>query len=189
MLLDGFWNLEPPEPFVQMLWRSRSPEGGIVLSTTLQLLVRLGRLDEAREIMAATRWDGPQADDVVHLRRRHRPRGGGGGLGCPSVADPARDLLEPMRGRLAVAGISTNFGPVDGYLSLGEAMLGDRSRAAALADAAAAYARVRGGCATSSGWTGGGWRWTSEAVRRSPRRRPVEVRSRARKPASERAVA
>jgi hypothetical protein len=145
MLLDGFWNLEPPEPFVQMLLvLALLAEGEIVLSTTVQLLVRMGRLDEARHVLDSTGWDGPQeamwftCGDAAALAEV------GVLLDLPRHAARARELLAPMSGRLTVEGISTNFGPVDGYLALTEAYLGDTVRATALADGAAAYADDKG---------------------------------------------
>jgi DNA-binding SARP family transcriptional activator len=47
-------------------------------------------------------------------------------------------VLEPMTGRMALAGVSLVFGPVDGYLALASATTGDREAAGRLADRALA---------------------------------------------------
>ena len=50
------------------------------------------------------------------------------------------ELLRPASGRLAVSGISVVSGPVDGYLALALAVLGEREEATALAERAEALA-------------------------------------------------
>ena len=54
------------------------------------------------------------------------------------------DLLEPLKGRIAVSGISTVMGPVDGYLALALATTDRRGEAAGVADRAAGQAREWG---------------------------------------------
>ena len=52
--------------------------------------------------------------------------------------------LEPASGRFVVSGIATVYGPVDGYLALGRAVLGEPEEATALADRAEALATTWG---------------------------------------------
>jgi hypothetical protein len=57
-------------------------------------------------------------------------------VGDAAVARRWGRVLEPMAGRLALAGVSMVFGPVDGYRALASATTGDRATAARLADTA-----------------------------------------------------
>ncbi len=50
-------------------------------------------------------------------------------------------VLEPLAGRMALAGVSLVFGPVDGYLALASATTGDREAAGRLADLALTQAQ------------------------------------------------
>jgi hypothetical protein len=52
------------------------------------------------------------------------------------MAAHARGLLAPLSGRMAVAGFSVTTGPVDGYLALCAAVLGDAAAATSYADRA-----------------------------------------------------
>jgi DNA-binding SARP family transcriptional activator len=61
-------------------------------------------------------------------------------VGDAAVARRWARILEPVAGRLALAGVSMVFGPVDGYRALASATTGDRTAAARLADAALAQA-------------------------------------------------
>ncbi|HEX6917667.1 MAG TPA: hypothetical protein VF140_06275 [Phycicoccus sp.] len=63
-----------------------------------------------------------------------------GVLGADDLARESVDALRPASGRMAVTGISLVQGPVDGYLALGLAVLGERAEAAALAERAAGLA-------------------------------------------------
>jgi len=51
-------------------------------------------------------------------------------VGDAAVARRWSRVLEPLEGRMALAGVSLVFGPVDGYLALASATLGDREAAA-----------------------------------------------------------
>jgi hypothetical protein len=61
-------------------------------------------------------------------------------LGDEALARQVVELLRPASGRMAVSGISVVSGPVDGYLALALAVLGERVEATALADRAEALA-------------------------------------------------
>ncbi|WP_392544552.1 BTAD domain-containing putative transcriptional regulator [Oryzobacter telluris] len=63
-------------------------------------------------------------------------------VGDTDLARTAVTVLQRAEGRFVVSGISTVYGPVDGYLALGHALLGDVGRATALADAAERLATV-----------------------------------------------
>ena len=54
------------------------------------------------------------------------------------------EALRPLSGRMAVAGIASLLGPVDGYLTLVEATVGDAAAARASADRAEVLAREWG---------------------------------------------
>jgi hypothetical protein len=57
-------------------------------------------------------------------------------VGDVAVARRWSRVLQPLQGRMALAGVSLVFGPVDGYLALASATLGDREDAGRLADRA-----------------------------------------------------
>ncbi|MFC5176498.1 BTAD domain-containing putative transcriptional regulator [Nocardioides taihuensis] len=57
-------------------------------------------------------------------------------VGDRSVASHARDVLAPYSGRIVVVGAVATIGPVDGYLALVEATLGDHEAAVAHLEAA-----------------------------------------------------
>ena len=61
-------------------------------------------------------------------------------VGDASVARRWARVLEPLTGRMALAGVSLVFGPVDGYLALAAATTGDRAAASRYADRALAQA-------------------------------------------------
>jgi hypothetical protein len=65
-------------------------------------------------------------------------------LGDLHLAERAASELRPYRGLVALSGISVVMGPVDGYLSLAEAVLGNRAAASALADDAQRLAATGG---------------------------------------------
>ena len=145
LLLEGFWSLQPPEPFVQgMTELAQSPGGGLVLEAALVLLSRLGRLEEARRIVKETGWQGPVLEMWSSSQDSAFFAEVAVSFSDERWAEAARDQLTPLQGRLVVGGISSQLGPVDGYLSLAEAVLGNRERAAELADAATAYAQRAG---------------------------------------------
>jgi len=56
------------------------------------------------------------------------------------LAEAARGRLAPYEGRMAVAGVAVAIGPVDGYLALAAATVGDGVAATAHADRALALA-------------------------------------------------
>ncbi|MFL6167413.1 MAG: hypothetical protein ACJ710_14120, partial [Ornithinibacter sp.] len=58
------------------------------------------------------------------------------------MAQRSVELLRPLSGRMAVSGISLVVGPVDGYLAIALATLGEREEAAVFAERAEAQART-----------------------------------------------
>ncbi len=87
------------------------------------------------------------------------------------------ELLRPASGRMAVSGISVVSGPVDGYLALALAMLGEREEATALAERAEALATPvadDGLPAVVRRWSGTGWGSSGSA--------PPDMQSGARRP-------
>ena len=65
-------------------------------------------------------------------------------LDDPDIAEPAAPILRRLSGRLATAGVSIVGGPLDGYLALAEAVLGNRRAATSAADRALEQARAWG---------------------------------------------
>ena len=115
-----------PDPFLAV---------GAVFQTT-----RAGELAEARTELA--RHPLPPVPDMWHATMEAAERADiAGRLGDRGLALQALDVLHGASGRMVVAGVSVGFGPVDGYLAVASAVLGevDRARdAAARADVLAA---------------------------------------------------
>jgi hypothetical protein len=83
-------------------------------------LVRLGRLDDVRGLLAqvplgplpdtwSLTWDAACRAEVAYV------------LDDPGLAARAAPILRRLSGRLATAGVSIVAGPLDGYLALAEA--------------------------------------------------------------------
>ncbi len=144
-LIAGFWNGEVDEGRLQQLtWVAGLPGGDLMRASLLALLSRLGRREAAREFVTGIggyeldppSWSTP-ADAAGYAELALL-------LEDEAMAGRARQLLRPLEGRLAVAGISVMHGPVDGYLAVVEAFLGDTARARLLADRATAVAQEEG---------------------------------------------
>ena len=63
-----------------------------------------------------------------------------GFTGDEDLARRSVDVLRPLSGRMAVSGISVVIGPVDGYVAIALATLGERAEAATFAARAEALA-------------------------------------------------
>jgi hypothetical protein len=63
-------------------------------------------------------------------------------VGDPKVARRWAKVLEPLAGRMAIAGVSMVFGPVDGYLALAAATTGEVDAARRYADHALVQAEA-----------------------------------------------
>ena len=86
-----------------------------------------------------------------------------------TIADHVIDQLTPLSGRRALLGLAVDLGPVDRYLALAHATVGDRHEMRRLRE----QARVQAGCELWSGRidrddaasggirpaTGGAWSW------------------------------
>ncbi|GAA1926960.1 hypothetical protein GCM10009815_21830 [Nocardioides marmoribigeumensis] len=143
-LIAGFWSGEVDEGVLQMaLAAAAMPGGDIMRGSLLHLLARLER-PELPGFLAEidgyapepATWSSP-ADDAADAELA-------AALGDLDRARRAREALRPLEGRMVVAGISLMYGPVDGYLALLEALLGETERAAGLADRALAVASAQG---------------------------------------------
>jgi len=144
-LIAGFWNGDADEGLVQQLMEIAAlPDGDIVRGSLVHLLARLGRLDDLRETLRRIGGYEPEQANWSSVADEAAYAEVAVALGDLEQARRARDLLTPYEGRLVVAGISLMFGPVDGYLALTHAVLGDTTRAAALADRALAVAEAEG---------------------------------------------
>ncbi len=114
-----------PDPFLAV---------GAVFQST-----RAGQLTEARAEIA--RRPVPPVPDLWHATMEAAERADiAACLGDPALARQAVDVLRQASSRMVVAGVSVGFGPVDGYLALALALLGDVDQARAAAARAEALA-------------------------------------------------
>ena len=133
------WRAERIRPILDPLIAivAASPEE-MALDLLYAILPRLDRLDDARDMLAR--------------RVPHRGRNWASGSTAAALAETVHavgdteeavrvlDDLLPLRGQMVVSGISAVHGPVDGYLALVHASLGDLAAARASADSALATA-------------------------------------------------
>ena len=114
-----------------------------LLVGSLFQLTRAGRLEEVRASLA--RAPLPPVGDLWHSTMEAAQCADiAGRLADPALAAQAVDVLRAASGRMVVAGISLNFGPVDGYLAVALAVLGDVEGARRAATAAEALATTWG---------------------------------------------
>ena len=141
--------------FLTMLWNPDAPQdhldamvagvlagpGALAVDAAALGLVRLGRLDDVRGLLAqvplnpltdtwSLTWDAACHAEIAYA------------LDDPGLAGSAAPILRRLSGRLATAGVSIVGGPLDGYLALAEAALGNRPAATAAADRALEQARA-----------------------------------------------
>ncbi|MGG5258383.1 BTAD domain-containing putative transcriptional regulator [Phycicoccus avicenniae] len=103
-------------------------------------LARAGRIEEVRE--AITRSPLPPVPDLWHATMEAAERADISALtGDPAPARQALATLRSTSGRMVVAGVSIGFGPVDGYLAVALAVLGEPDEAARAAARAEALGR------------------------------------------------
>jgi len=133
------WREEGMVPIVDGLVAvvSATPEE-MALDLLYTILPRIGRLDDARDMLARrvphrvrTWTTGSTAASIAETVHA---------LGDREEAAWVRDDLAGISGQMVVSGISAVNGPVDGYLALAEATLGDLVGARAHADHALAQA-------------------------------------------------
>ena len=143
--------------FLSMLWNPDAPAdhldatvagvlagpGLLAVDAAALGLVRLGRLDDVRDLLArvslsrltdtwSSTWDAACHAEIAFA------------LDEPGLAEPVTPVLRRLSGRLATAGVSIVAGPLDGYLALAEAALGNRPAATTAADRALEQARAWG---------------------------------------------
>jgi hypothetical protein len=108
-------------------------------SPLLHVLALEGREDDLRTELA--RGPLPPLVDHWHVTSEAAVRALVAALlDDQALARRSLEYLRAARGRMAVSGISVVSGPVDGYLALAMAVLGERAEATALADRAEALA-------------------------------------------------
>ena len=133
------WKPDLLLPIVDQMVAAQEQIGGAA-PTLHAMLARLDRTDELRASME--RYPIPYEEDEYWstLNDWSWEAEGAHAIGDRSVASHARDVLAPYSGRLVCVGAVSTIGPVDGYLALVEATLGDTAAAAAHLDAAEALA-------------------------------------------------
>ncbi len=140
--LTMLWNPDAPPHHLDTMVAGVLAGPGVLAGDAAVLgLVRLGRLDDARGLLAqvslspltdswGSTWDAACHAEIAYV------------LDEPGLAEPVAPILRRLSGRLATAGVSVVAGPLDGYLALAEAVLGNRSAAMAAADRALDQARA-----------------------------------------------
>ncbi|GAA3642485.1 hypothetical protein GCM10022236_51460 [Microlunatus ginsengisoli] len=140
----GLWRAEALEQAVDGLLAAYGDAAEpMVLDSLCIGLVRCGRLDDLRSMLAG----GPLAPvpdywatamDVAYRAEL------AAALGDPAAAAEVAPALRSMSGRMGVSGVSALAGPVDGYLALAEAVLGNAEAARSAAGRAVAQAQEWG---------------------------------------------
>lgn len=110
-------------------------------STTQGMLARGGMLEELRDRVVRQPYTEPD-ETWQTLASFCWLAEAAAAVGDRGLAERCRRAVAPYTGRMAVAGVALAIGPVDGYLALVEAVLGDVDRARSLADRAEELARA-----------------------------------------------
>ena len=119
------WRPELTGPVADMYRQvmESSPDPFLAVGAVFQAS-RAGQLAEARASLARNPF--PPVPDLWHSTMEAAERADiAARLGEPALARQALDVLRNTSGRMVVAGISVGFGPVDGYLALALAVLGE----------------------------------------------------------------
>ena len=159
--LTMLWNPDAPRDHLDAMVAGVLAGPGVLAVDAAALgLVRLGRLADVRDLLAqvplspvtdtwSSTWDAACHAEIAYA------------LDAPGLAEQVAPILRRFSGRLATAGVSIVAGPLDGYLALAEAALGNRSAATAAANRALEQARVWN-MSAYAGWlsrhrAGGSW--------------------------------
>jgi hypothetical protein len=105
-----------------------------------QVLARAGEVDVLRDHMRAFPIPHESTEMWSVLADWACEAEAAAAVGDPAVAAHAVQVMAPYEGYFTMGGMASTTGPVDGYLFLARAVLGEREAAAAHADAAAAIA-------------------------------------------------
>ncbi len=129
------WREQRLVPILDMLVAvvSETPEE-MALDLLHTILPRLDRMDDARRVLDA--WVPHRVPNWTSASTLASLAESAHALGDRAKAQLVRDGLLPLSGRMALAGISAVQGPVDGYLALAEATLGELTAARGHADQA-----------------------------------------------------
>lgn len=128
------------EAFRQVM--EADPDPFLAVGALFQL-ARAGRVEEVRAQLA--RSPLPPVPDLWHATMEAAERADiAGRTGDPAPARQALDTLRRTSGRMVVAGVSVGFGPVDGYLGVALAVLGETGEAARAASRAESLAAAWG---------------------------------------------
>jgi hypothetical protein len=109
----------------------------------LHVLALAGMEDELRAELARAPLT-PMRDDWLVSSEASVRALVAGYVGDEAMARRSVEILHPLSGRMALSGISLVVGPVDGYLAIALATVGERDQAAAVAERAEALARTWG---------------------------------------------
>lgn len=140
MLSLGMWQQRNEE--ILPLLRARETESDLpVLPAVVVVLIRLGRLDEARAHLAEHPFD-LDVDTWFAMLPWSLAGEIALGLGDRDLARDAYTRLAPYAGRTCSAGSGVAMGPVDTFLALAAAAAGDADLAARHADDARALCRA-----------------------------------------------
>ena len=141
----------------------------------LLALARTGELDEVAR-RAAHRGGAPGAQLEQRLARGAASRRPRRSRATYAWRSGWLTHLEPLAGRIAVSGISSVMGPVDGYLALALAVVRQAPRGGGAADRAAGSPRRGASRRTPRGWPDTASASASDRVVRAGRPSPVQAR-------------
>lgn len=152
VIMRGVWRPEELDAVVDSILAAGA-DWDVSWSSPVFLLARTGRLDALRSYLA----DHPYQEHTPNwstMLNWCAMAEAAGALHDHQLADRAARALRPSQGIVGVSGISVVVGPVDGYLALAEAILGNRTTASELADHAEALS-VSGGLPRYADWLRG----------------------------------
>ncbi|MFL6080191.1 MAG: BTAD domain-containing putative transcriptional regulator [Ornithinibacter sp.] len=136
------WRPGAAEPVARgMLEYFRADPDDFGRTPLLHVLALAGMEDELRAELARAPLT-PMRDDWLVSSEASVRSLVAGYVGDRVMAQRSVELLRPLSGRMAVSGISLVVGPVDGYLAIALATLGEREEAAVFAERAEAQART-----------------------------------------------
>ncbi len=135
LTLTALWSPDRLRSLLEHV-REAKAEHGQGATLLHSILARTGTPDELRTAMAAMPVEHEPVDYWATLADWATEAESAATVGDAGLARRALDVLAPYSGRLVVTGAVFTMGPVDGYLALAHATVGDTASARAHADAA-----------------------------------------------------